>query len=208
MTLKAHRYDLNVVSLSIFYFTEISRNVRSWFLRGNIAVVAGTVLLSSPGVEYQIEESIIHPDFGASGERFGNDIALLKTKKNIDFSDNVTSVLLPEKDIDVGTNVTIAGWGYTEEQIKSDNLLYYTARTVDLEECRKQLQISISDEDLCAFSRKGQGVCYGDSGSLLIDTESRVLHGIVSRGIPCAVGKPDIFTGVYSYIEWIKSYIE
>lgn len=28
--------------------------------------------------------------------------------------------------------------------------------------------------------------------------------GIVSRGYPCAIGKPDTFTNVYSFLNYIK----
>lgn len=42
----------------------------------------------------------------------------------------------------------------------------------------------------------------GDSGGPLVANGE--LIGIVSWGKPCAVGKPDVFTRVYYYREWIK----
>lgn len=45
----------------------------------------------------------------------------------------------------------------------------------------------------------------GDSGSPLIKGDELV--GVVSWGIPCAVGFPDVHTRIAPYIEWIQKYI-
>lgn len=45
----------------------------------------------------------------------------------------------------------------------------------------------------------------GDSGGPLVENEYQV--GVVSWGIPCAKGKPDVFTRVYSYLDWIKEHM-
>lgn len=59
---------------------------------------------------------------------------------------------------------------------------------------------------MCSFNRIGQGMCYGDSGSALISRGE--LIGVVSRGaLPCAVGFPDVYTRISSYVRWIDSYI-
>lgn len=43
----------------------------------------------------------------------------------------------------------------------------------------------------------------GDSGGPLVNDDEQV--GVVSWGIPCAKGEPDVFTRVYSYLTWINS---
>lgn len=54
---------------------------------------------------------------------------------------------------------------------------------------------------LCTFTQQGQGACMGDSGGpLTIDNE---VHGIVSWGIPCARGRPDVFDRVFYHRGWI-----
>jgi len=45
----------------------------------------------------------------------------------------------------------------------------------------------------------------GDSGSAL--TYKGALVGIVSFGVPCAVGYPDVYTRVYPYRDWINEYV-
>ena len=46
----------------------------------------------------------------------------------------------------------------------------------------------------------------GDSGGPLVANGEQL--GIVSWGTPCAKGKPDVFTRVYSYVSWIKKHSE
>lgn len=46
----------------------------------------------------------------------------------------------------------------------------------------------------------------GDSGGpLVVDSEQ---IGVVSWGTPCAKGKPDVFTRVYSYVDWIEKHVD
>ncbi|XP_068981423.1 chymotrypsin-2-like isoform X2 [Bombus flavifrons] len=52
----------------------------------------------------------------------------------------------------------------------------------------------------------GWGTTSGDSGGPLVADNEQI--GVVSWGIPCARGRPDVFTRVYSYIDWIKDHIE
>jgi hypothetical protein len=49
--------------------------------------------------------------------------------------------------------------------------------------------------------------CMGDSGGPLV-LEDGSLIAIVSWGVPCALGMPDIFTKVSEYKDWIDSVID
>lgn len=69
-------------------------------------------------------------------------------------------------------------------------------------QCRRHLPgVVILDSMMCAFERPGHGTCSGDSGGPMVYDDQIV--GIVSGGIPCAVGFPDVFTRVYSFRDWI-----
>lgn len=58
---------------------------------------------------------------------------------------------------------------------------------------------------LMPFFKVQNNYFQGDSGSpLVIGNE---LVGIVSWGIPCAVGFPDVHTRLAPYVDWIKMHI-
>ena len=47
----------------------------------------------------------------------------------------------------------------------------------------------------------------GDSGGPLV-AENKVLIGIISWGVPCSMGYPDVYTRITSYHDWIDSVID
>lgn len=59
----------------------------------------------------------------------------------------------------------------------------------------------VFDHKICTFVGAGRGVCMGDSGGPLVVNNE--VHGIVSWGIPCAVGRPDVYDRVTSHRDWI-----
>lgn len=55
---------------------------------------------------------------------------------------------------------------------------------------------------LCAFSRRGQGLCYHDFGGPL--AANGQLVGVVSWARPCARGVPDGFARISTFVDWIQ----
>lgn len=76
---------------------------------------------------------------------------------------------------------------------------------MDNEECRQRHHSAqtmfIHHSTICTILKQGHGACYGDSGGPLVSAGK--LIGVVSWGIPCAQGRPDAFTRVTSYLDWI-----
>lgn len=52
--------------------------------------------------------------------------------------------------------------------------------------------------------QEGAGTCFGDSGGPLVINGNVI--GLVSWGIPCARGRPDMFTRVSSYVDWVAEH--
>ncbi|XP_015110083.1 chymotrypsin-2 [Diachasma alloeum] len=107
-----------------------------------------------------------------------------------------------------GESVTATGWGVAKWQgnkSKGVRLLQKLEMfIVDLEECTKLHQpVEVNEGNICAIGRTGTAVCKGDSGGPLVHDGELV--GVVSWGVPCAQGLPDVFTSVAYYLPWIES---
>lgn len=86
------------------------------------------------------------------------------------------------------------------------HLQYLKQITMTNEECRrrheKQTNFRFYKGTLCAFAREGQSTCFSDSGGPL--TTNGQLIGMVSWGIPCALGFPDGYLRVSAFLNWIR----
>ncbi|XP_017854761.1 trypsin-1 [Drosophila busckii] len=124
---------------------------------------------------------------------------------------NVTQafVNLPEQNetLAVGTEVTISGWGNTQNVLESsEKLRAVTVPTVNQTECSAAYQNfgQITERMLCAgLVEGGKDACQGDSGGPLVANNKQ--WGVVSWGYGCA--RPD-FPGVYSRVAAVRDWIK
>lgn len=72
-----------------------------------------------------------------------------------------------------------------------------------LSDCKSEMFMPVADTNLCTKPVRGEGLCDGDSGAPLV-AENGLQIGIASWGIPCATGKPDIYTSIYAYRTWLE----
>lgn len=88
----------------------------------------------------------------------------------------------------------------------STNILQYiSVFTTTQKECIERagdLADIIHDSILCTDNKAGQGTCIGDAGGPLVLKGKLV--GVVSWGVLCASGKPDAFSRISSFIDWIQ----
>ncbi|XP_023246052.1 chymotrypsin-2-like [Copidosoma floridanum] len=174
----------------------------------DLVIHAGTNKLNETGTAYQSQKIFTHPKFSVLLRR--NDICLIKVKETITFNDLVQPVRLPPYDINEnGLPAVVSGWGATSYLADySNDLQYLDTFLLSRSSCMWKTMIPvISTKKICAFSRKNEGSCSGDSGGPLVANAAIV--GVVSYGFNgCASGKPDIFTRVYKYVDWIDKLIE
>jgi elastase-1 len=126
-----------------------------------------------------------------------NDVALLKLERKINFSGNesyIRPVCLPPKtanlDDIVGTQCIASGWGNTQWQGTSPNILQKVAINIwQQATCRSRyaLVISITNAMIC-FGENGKGTCQGDSGGPLNCQIGGkwYSYGAISFGVQCA----------------------
>lgn len=174
----------------------------------DVSVLVGTNQLDNGGTSYPCDSIIIHDAFNA--ETNENDIALVKIKGSISFTDEVQLILLAKVYITSLTNlpVVLSGWGaITANGPISNELRYVERRTISHENCSAQYdnELIILPNQMCTFSEDiynvVNGSCTGDAGGPL--TYNGMLLGVLSQVGACVDGKPDIFTTVPHYFLWI-----
>ncbi|CAH2040640.1 unnamed protein product, partial [Iphiclides podalirius] len=170
-----------------------------------IKVVVGTNDLDIGGKEYKVKK--IHVYRGYNSTLRQNDIAMISIK-GLFHSNNIHILKLPETQLQDGDPIILSGFGANQAYGVSSRQMYALNLTVFCQKtCRFAMRYTkeVTDSMFCTFSKIGQGTCHGDSGGPLV--KDNVLVGLVSWGIPCAVGFPDVHTRTYHYVDWILSQI-
>ncbi|KAK9747378.1 Trypsin [Popillia japonica] len=166
-------------------------------------IVAGTLTLSSGGNQHQIARIISHADYNSA--QIKNDVAVLELEEELEFSATVQPIEL-ESEVVGEVDCLVSGWGRLEAWgALPDNLQFIPLKTISLEACQSSWSSLVQADEICTLTQQGEGVCNGDSGSPLIAGGKQI--GIVSWGNPCANGRPDVFTRVSSFLDWIEAAI-
>ncbi|XP_032678949.1 chymotrypsin-2-like [Odontomachus brunneus] len=170
-----------------------------------ITVVLGSTTLDKGGDVYNSVKRIIHPLY--SSTLIWNDIGLVQLNKNIVFGDNIQKIALPTHNFNKSNYpAMLSGWGTTDYPGETPNELQHLELTViDQKDCLST-SFRVTNNNICTLNKKGEGACHGDSGGPLVADGEQI--GVVSWGIPCAKGQPDVFTRVFSYINWINTHVK
>lgn len=178
-------------------------------------VVSGTCEMDGlSGNETVVSQVIIHERY-KPGSNLANDIAVLKLKTPLKFSEVTQPVTLPDymQGINDNTSVTIMGWGYNkykgDPMEKLQKAVIYIVNNQACAVPYSAFNINILPSHLCAGTPNGGiGQCTGDSGGPLVvrGPTSCVQFGVISFSAkPCGVkGYPGVFTRVTYYRIWIK----
>lgn len=191
-------------------------------------MVVGTNRLNAGGQTYRVQRIINHPSYNRNNNQ--NDISLLQIAgSGIALSGRVRTIALASSPAAGGASATLSGWGLTSYPGMSlpNDLQQITLNVLSYSQCRANLAgYPVFQSHVCTLKGVGQGACQGqfvyellkrgpiltlilispiytgDSGGPLISGGQQI--GVVSWGIPCARGRPDVFTSVASFRSWIK----
>lgn len=158
---------------------------------------------------YDVEKIIFNKNFSMIYPRATYDIALLKTMRQIKFSEFVKPIVVGSSFIEAGSVATVSGWGISGKSGKtSEEMLYMEVNTISNTECAETFDRLVANDSavICGKS-EGQGTCLGDSGGPL--TINNTLVGIVSFVRAwCPRDQPAVFARVLNHVEWIEKNIK
>lgn len=172
-----------------------------------VKIVSGSNKLGFGGKQYDVSSIIVHDFYNDVTNE--HDIALIRVKRRFDL--RYSRILkLRKQELAEGDEVLLSGFGASEPNGPSICTMQRLNLTVfNQETCEYAMRYStrsVTKDMFCTFTMYGEGTCHGDSGSPLI--KDMELVGVVSWGIPCAVGFPDVHTRITPYIGWIQKHIE
>ncbi|XP_052742304.1 chymotrypsin-2-like [Bicyclus anynana] len=176
---------------------------------------AGTNRWASGGHGIQFSRGLMHAQYNHNTIK--NDIGVYTTTTRIPLSSTIQVIPLSYDFVGANVQTRATGWGRTSQRGSvSPTLLELRKPTVDGQRCVTEVrrvanQVNIRAPavdpalEICTFHSAGRGMCNGDSGSPLVRTDRNQQIGIVSWGIPCARGAPDMFVRVSAYRTWLEN---
>ncbi|KAM9220047.1 prothrombin isoform 2-T2 [Dugong dugon] len=174
-----------------------------------------------------LEKIYIHPRYNWR-ENLDRDIALLKLRKPIIFTDYIHPVCLPDREtaaslLQAGYKGRVTGWGNLKEtwtasigEVQPSILQVVNLPIVDRLVCKASTRIRITDNMFCAGFKPNEGrrgdACEGDSGGPFVmksPFNNRWYQmGIVSWGEGCdRDGKYGFYTHVFRLKKWIQKIV-
>lgn len=166
-------------------------------------VIVGSDSLDEGGTPHKVISTEVHPEYDP--KLVVNDIAVLKIEPVTSYKFSFP-VRMQSNLSDFENPCYVMGWGLTEAGGKLSNKFKVAqVHVVKPAECKKEWKEAYNPNVICTTS-DGNSACQGDSGGPLICDKK--FTGIVSFGKPCATGKPDVFTSVFAYNEWIDENIK
>ena len=161
----------------------------------------------------QIEKIITHERYDSTN--FDYDIALIKLRNSISYTERVKPICLPPSGFDfaTGTKCYVTGWGKLGEVNEFPKHLYQAeVPLVDRKHCANTYAqhhgYTITRRMRCAGFDQGKiDACQGDSGGPLVCKRGKqwYLMGAVSWGVGCA--RENAF-GVYADLTVLGSWVQ
>uniref|UniRef100_A0A3Q2G3F2 Transmembrane serine protease 5 n=1 Tax=Cyprinodon variegatus TaxID=28743 RepID=A0A3Q2G3F2_CYPVA len=198
---------------NIWGFSYRLPQVSSWVVYAGIVTRSSATIAQNAG--YVVEKIIYNKNYNHRSH--DSDIALIKLRRPLNFSDTIRPICLPPYDYDLpgGTQCWISGWGYTQPDVHSPATLKEApVPIITTKRCNSSCMYNgeITPRMLCAGYTEGKvDACQGDSGGPLVCPDENLwrLAGVVSWGTGCAEPNyPGVYTKVAEFLDWIYDMTE
>ncbi|XP_051791308.1 mast cell protease 1A-like isoform X2 [Erpetoichthys calabaricus] len=185
----------------------------------NITVILGAHDILNRETSWQkilVKKIIVHEKYKKPAH--GNDIMLLKLQHQATWTPEVQPIKIPDAGVDIqpNTSCSAAGWGKTNTNSMSNNVLReVNVKVQDVNKCKAAKKYNLQEKVICARGTGIKGTCNGDSGGPLI-CPIRGAHlaavGIVSFRLSndrqCEdPDRNNVYMKVSAYWNWIKKHI-
>ncbi|XP_066594933.1 transmembrane protease serine 9-like [Prorops nasuta] len=175
-------------------------------VKDSLSIAAGITELNKHGVEYKVDSFLVHPKYNSG--RFLNDVGIIKVVEDIQFTDKIQPIKLLSKEPEKETyDVVLTGWGRLSAGGALPNHLQEINLVTTTEKACKASHWQVTNSHICTLTKRGEGACNGDSGGPLVNEEGFQV-GIVSFGYPCALGRPDVYSRVSYFYDYIVEHIK
>ncbi|XP_059622743.1 trypsin alpha-3-like [Phlebotomus argentipes] len=170
---------------------------------GNTMIIAGALNRVTGGFRWNTARINNHPQYNANTLAF--DVSVLMSSSTISQTATIRPIGLSSTHLGGGVSAVVTGWGQTSHPGSAANTLQFlNVQTISNQACASAHGGNggrIFAHKICTHGTAGRGTCMGDSGGPLAVGNSCI--GIVSWGIACARGFPDVFDRVSSHRNWI-----
>ncbi|KAH8355423.1 hypothetical protein KR084_005467, partial [Drosophila pseudotakahashii] len=165
-----------------------------------LSIQAGSLLLSSGGVNIPVATVTVHPNYQGKGY----DVAVLRLARSLTFGSNIAAIELATDDPPNDATVDISGWGaISQKGPLSNSLLYVQVKALSRDTCRSKYLRQLPETTMCLMHPQNKGACYGDSGGPA--TYGGKLVGLASFVIGgCGRDAPDGYERVSQLRNWIR----
>ncbi|XP_030332512.1 coagulation factor X-like [Strigops habroptila] len=161
---------------------------------------------------HTVDKIFVHSKYVV--ETYDNDIALIKLKEPIMFSEYIIAACLPEADFANEVLMSqksgmVSGFGREFEGGRlSKKLKVLEVPYVDRNTCKQSTNFAITENMFCAgYETEQKDACQGDSGGPHVTRykDTYFVTGIVSWGEGCAKkGKYGVYTKLSRFLRWVK----
>ncbi|XP_055317977.1 trypsin-like [Sitodiplosis mosellana] len=153
--------------------------------------------------KYWVKQIFVHPNYTATPfAKLNNDIAMIQLEEPIkNLGQNTSTIEINREFFDGNVDAVVAGWGKNEDL----GLKYAKMTTITYDECSRRAPPKSPVNyynTVCAHSTSGKvGLCFGDGGDPLVQTNNNKLIGVASWTRGCENG----FTRISEFALWIDS---
>lgn len=183
-------------------------------------VVGSQYFLQKYSLDLQQNISLIRVNKNSSSfkntDEITNEIALIKLKKPLNWTETVKAALLPQKgeSLKLDDEVIVAGFGrekQSQSQYEVRRLKTAVLKVKDQSKCHRVSKTTLKNI-ICASSKTLNNPCNGDTGSGLMKkgkNNQNTIFGIVTFGPKvCDVENSNFFfTKITTHLDWIKGTI-